>query len=68
MKPINLFALLLFLTGLVWVLTLSENTVRQVQKAYYGSISPFLRGGSAVGSRAESFLEEVENSKDLENQ
>ena len=68
MKPINFFALVLFLWGVIWVLTLSEGTVRRIQQAYYGTISPFLKAGSAMDMKARDFLEEIENSKDLGNQ
>lgn len=67
MKPLNLLALLLFLWGSIWVLTLSERSVRNIQKAYYTIISPFVKGGSAIELKAREFLEEVEHSKDLEN-
>ena len=68
MKPINFFALLLFLCGIVWVLTLSQGSVRGIQQVYYRTISPFLRGGSSMEMKARDFLAEIENSKDLENQ
>lgn len=67
MKPLNFFALLLFLWGVVWVFTLSEKSVQSVQKAYYATISPFLKGGSALERKARSFLEEVEHSEDVQN-
>ena len=66
MKPLNLLALLLFLAGLVWVLTLSERSVRRIQEVYYATISPFQKGGSEVEVGARAFLKEVEHSKDLE--
>jgi rod shape-determining protein MreC len=65
MKPLNLVALLLFLAGVVWVLTLSELSVRKIQQTYYATLSPFLEAGSAVDLTARAFLEEVENSEDL---
>lgn len=68
MKPLNLLALLLFLAGLVWVLTLSERSVRKIQQAYYATISPFLKTGSTMESKARAFVEEVEHSEDLEKQ
>ena len=68
MKPINFFALLLFLCGILWVLTLSEGSVRGIQQVYYRILSPFLRGGSSMEMKARDFLAEIENSKDLENQ
>jgi len=68
MKPINFFALVFFLWGVIWVLTLSEGTVRGIQQTYYGTISPFLKAGSAMDMKVRNFLEEIENSKDLGNQ
>ena len=67
MKPINFVALVLFICGVVWALTLSERTVRRIQQTYYATIGPFLKGGSAMETRARNFLEEIEHSKDLEN-
>ena len=67
MKPLNLVALLLFLLGTIWVLTLSERSVRAIQKVYYSTLSPFLKGGSEMKAKADLFLEETQNSKDLEN-
>ncbi len=67
MKPLNLLALLLFLWGMIWVLTLSEPSVRKIQQAYYATISPFLKGGSELELKARAFLEEVENSQDIAN-
>jgi len=66
MKPLNLVALLVFLAGTVWVLTRSELTVREIQTAYYKSISVFLKTGSAMETHARKFLDEVEHSKALE--
>lgn len=68
MKPLNLLSLLLFLSGVVWVLTLSERSVRSIQQSYYATISPFLKGGSELELKARAFLDEVEHSEDLENQ
>ena len=65
MKPFNFFALLLFLAGLVWVFTLSEEAVRQIQKTYYSAISPIISKGGKTGQFAQDFLEEVEHSSDL---
>ena len=67
MKPINFVALVLFICGVVWALTLSERTVRRIQQTYYATIGPLLKGGSAMETRARNFLEEIEHSKDLEN-
>lgn len=67
MKPINFVVLVLFICGVVWALTLSERTVRRIQQTYYATIGPFLKGGSAMETRARDFLEEIEHSKDLEN-
>lgn len=66
MKPLNLLILLCFLTGVVWVVTLSPASVRGIQASYYRTITPFLRGGSQLEMKAEAFLREVEYSKDLE--
>ncbi|MGE9267171.1 MAG: rod shape-determining protein MreC [Verrucomicrobiales bacterium] len=66
MRPINLLALLLFIGGLVWVITLSQPSVRQIQKTYYTAISPFLKAGSQAETHARAFIEEVQHSKDLE--
>ena len=66
MKPLNLIALLLFLAGAVWAITLSESSVRQIQKNYYVAISPFLMGGSNLETKAGKFLNEVENSRTWE--
>lgn len=68
MKPFNFFALLLFLAGLVWVFTLSEGTVRQIQKTYYQAISPIISKGGETEQFAREFLEEVQHSSDLEKQ
>ena len=66
MKPLNFFALLLFLAGLVWVFTLSEEAVRQIQKTYYSAISPIISQGGKTEQFAQEFLEEVEHSTDLQ--
>ena len=66
MKPQNLIALLLFIVGAVWALTRSERSVRNIQKTYYSAISPFLKGGAAIETRATEFIEEVEHSKEWE--
>lgn len=63
MKPQNLIALLLFLAGAVWALTRSESSVRQIQKSYYVAISPFLKGGTHLETKASEFLNEAEHSK-----
>ncbi len=66
MKPLNLIALLLFLGGLVWTLTRSERSVREIQCAYYSVIAPFLKAGSAMETKAREFLNETKHSKELE--
>ena len=66
MKPLNLVSLLLFLWGVVWVLTLSERSVRKIQQSYYATIGPFLKGGSELEMAARNFVREVEHSEDLE--
>jgi rod shape-determining protein MreC len=68
MKPLNFVALLLFVAGLVWVFTLSETSVRQIQKTYYSAISPIISKGGETEAFANNFVKEVENSKDLEKQ
>lgn len=68
MKPLNFVALLLFIAGLVWVFTLSENSVRHIQKTYYSAISPIISKGGETEKIANDFIKEVENSKDLEAQ
>jgi len=65
MKPLHLFALMLFLAGAAWALTRSEQTVREFQATYYRMVSPFLNTGSAMETRARALLEEVEHSKAL---
>ncbi len=66
MKPQNLIALLLFIVGAVWALTRSERSVRNIQKTYYSAISPFLKGGAAIETKASEFIQEVEHSKKWE--
>ena len=65
MKPLNLVTLLLFLTATAWVLTRSESSVRQIQKGYYGLISPFVESGSAMETKIRAFDDELEHSKTL---
>jgi len=65
MKPLHLLALMLFLAGAAWALTRSEQAVREFQALYYSAVSPFLKTGSAMETRARSLLEEVEHSKAL---
>ncbi len=66
MKPLNLIALLLFLTGAVWALTRSEAAVRDIQALYFSAMSPFLKSGSQLETKARGLLEETRNSKALE--
>lgn len=66
MKPLNFFAFLLFAAGLVWVFTLSEKSVRQIQRTYYSAISPIISKGGETEAFANKFLEEVQHSEDLE--
>jgi rod shape-determining protein MreC len=68
MKPTHMLALLVFLWATVWALTRSEATVREIQRSYYATISPFLRSGSKIEARARAFLDEVEHSKQLETE
>jgi len=65
MKPLHLLALMLFLAGSAWALTRSEHAVREFQALYYSAVSPFLKTGSAMETRARALLEEVEHSKAL---
>ena len=66
MKPLNLIALLLFLAGAVWALTRSDRHVRNIQSIYYSAISPFLKAGSGIENKAQSFVKEVRHSRELE--
>lgn len=66
MKPLNLIALLLFLAGATWALTRSEPVVREIQVAYFKAISPTLKAGSALETKARALLKETEHSKALE--
>lgn len=66
MKPLNLIALLLFLGGAVWALTQSDRTVREVQEIYFSAMSPFLKSGSKLETKARAFLDEAKHSKELE--
>lgn len=66
MKPHNLIAFLLFLGGAVWALTRSERAVREVQDLYFSTMSPFLKSGSQLETRAREFLQETRHSKELE--
>ncbi len=63
MKPLNLIALLLFIAGAVWTLTLSDTSVRNIQKNFYTAISPFLKGGTSLEAKATAFIEEAEHSE-----
>lgn len=66
MKPLNLIALLLFLTGATWALTRSEAVVRDIQVAYFKIISPTLTAGSTLETKTRKLLDETEHSKALE--
>jgi len=68
MKPLNLIALLLFLGGALWVLTRSDRVVRGIQASYYSAISPFLRTGSLLETRAREFLSDTKSAKTLEQE
>jgi len=68
MKPLNLIAILLFLSGAVWALTRGERTVREIQRGYFSAISLFLTSGSKTETYARSFLDEVRHSKALETE
>ncbi len=66
MKPLNLIALLLFLGGAVWAITQSNQAVREVQDLYFSAMSPFLKSGSKMETRARAFLDETRHSKELQ--
>ncbi len=66
MKPLNLIALLFFLGGSVWAFTRSDRAVREVQDGYFAAMSPFLRSGSKLESKAHAFRQETRHSKELE--
>lgn len=66
MKPLNLIALLLFLAGVTWALTRSEPMVREIQVAYFNTISPTLKSGSALETKTRDLLRETKHSKELE--
>jgi rod shape-determining protein MreC len=68
MKPLNLIALLLFLGGAVWAFTRSERAVREVQNVYFSAMSPFLKSGSKMETKARHFLDETRHSKELEEE
>lgn len=65
MKPLSLFALLIFLSAATWVLTWSPATVRKVQETYYRAIGPSLKGGSSIEKFSRDFVSEVEHSENL---
>lgn len=66
MKPLNLLALLLFLAGATWALTRSEPVVREIQVGYFRAISPTLKAGSALETKARELMQETKHSKELE--
>ncbi|GHC47655.1 rod shape-determining protein MreC [Roseibacillus persicicus] len=66
MKPLTLFALLIFLSAGTWVLTWSPMTVRKVQETYYKAIGPFLQSGSKIEKFSRDFVREVEHSENLQ--
>lgn len=66
MKPLHLITFLLFLVGAVWALTRSDRAVRDIQNSYYSTISPFLKVGSSLETKARAFLEETKHSRELE--
>lgn len=68
MKPLNLIALLLFLGGAVWAFTQSERGVREVQDLYFSAMSPFLKAGSTLETKARAFLKETRHSRELETE
>jgi len=67
MKPLNFLALILFLAGAVWALTLSPSRVRDIHKNYYKFISPFLQAGGKSESYANNFVKEAEHSDVLKS-
>ncbi len=68
MKPLNLIALLLFLAGAVWALTRSESAVRDIQVLYFRAMSPFLKSGSHLETKARNLFQETRHSKELETE
>ncbi len=66
MKPLTLFALLIFLGASTWVLTWSPMTVRKVQETYYRAIGPFLKSGSNIEKFSRDFVREVEHSENMQ--
>lgn len=66
MKPLNLIALLLFLAGAMWALTRSEPVVREIQVAYFQAISPTLKSGSSLETKARNLIHETKHSKELD--
>lgn len=66
MKPLNLIALILFLVGAAWAITRSQPAVREIQRAYFTAVSPFLKSGSTLETKARSLLEETKHSRELE--
>lgn len=66
MKPLTLGALLLFIIGAVWALTLSEPAVRAIQRKYFGLIAPALKTGDKLEIIASRTIKEVDHSRELE--
>ncbi|WP_018969830.1 rod shape-determining protein MreC [Rubritalea marina] len=66
MKPLNLIAILLFLAGVIWAFTRSEQGVRDIQRSYYAVIDPFLKNGSSLKQEVREFRNELEHSSTLQ--
>ncbi len=66
MKPLNLAALLLFLGAAIWAFTRSDRTVRNVQEVYFAAMSPLMKSGSTLETKARGFLKETRHSRELE--
>ena len=66
MKPAHLFATIAFLIFAVWVITMSERTVRSIQGTYFSMTLPFYKVGSKSEEKIKLYLKEVQLSKTLE--
>lgn len=68
MKLRSVITLLVFIAGVAWVMTRSEEGVRQIQRGYYAVLSPFLKNGSSLKAKISAFNEEIESSEQLKSQ
>lgn len=66
MKPLHLGVSILFLVAAVWVITLSEKTVRSIQATYHDLTLPLQTVGTTNYEFKKRFLEEVKTSQELE--